>query len=720
MSLMNFRKILSFVLAFSIGASCLLLQGKVATNIGSSPFTHQQSAKPRLAAAALNAQLDLTAQVIDITTAVAKNQNWQDPYSLALSVSGDLYIVEGGDANRIEHLEKNGNVTVIAGHGEGYADGVASNAQFNTPSGVAFDPQGNLYIADTANNRIRKIAINGEVSTVAGNGTGGFRDGDATQAQFNGPLGIAVDTRGNIYVADTYNDRIRLITPSGTVSTLAGSDHPGFADGVGADARFDSPCGVAVDTLGNILIADTHNNAIRKLTPSGIVSTLARTATTDKDGLLASPVGLAIDRDGLLWSVQEGSGKIVVLTPDQNLFALTTSNAAYADIDGQLRLRHPSGLAIDADGNLLVSDPVTSSIYRIVRGKHANDASSAPTNGKLGPKTIADNFTHGTPHPWPISPQNQAHEVVGVMGEIRGNYSGESRDHLHAGLDIQARLGAQVLAIENAKVSRPLPNWSFNSINEGFRLDNISYIHLRVGRDSNDHILDPERFSTMERSDGEPPFVRIKRGTRFHVGDVLGTVNKMYHSHIDYFVNGTPVNPFNLNLIGLRDRIPPRIEDIRLVDQSGHTLKPQKRHGIVVPAGSEDLSIVVRAFDRMDGNSTKRHLGLYQLGYQVLQQNGRPATGYETPRTTIEFNQLTRDEQAPKLIYAEGSGITVHGNAQTRFDYVISNIARDGTLEAASWKVGELAPGHYILRIFAKDFAGNVATSGRDLKFSVE
>ena len=194
-------------------------------------------------------------------------------------------------------------VTTLAGSGTaGSADGTGTAAQFSGPRGVAVDSSGNVYVADTLNNRIRKITPEGVVSTLAGTATPGHVDTRGTEAKFNFPERVAVDSSGNVYVADTNNHRIRKITPEGEVTTLAGSTR-GFADGAGTKAWFDEPIGVAVDSSGNVYVADSYNHRIRKITPAGVATTLAGSTADSADGTgtaakFHSPIGVAVDSSG--------------------------------------------------------------------------------------------------------------------------------------------------------------------------------------------------------------------------------------------------------------------------------------------------------------------------------------------------------------------------------------------------------------------------------------
>jgi streptogramin lyase len=197
------------------------------------------------------------------------------PSGITIDTQDNLYVSDIDDY-RVYQKSPGRAHTVFAGNGfYGSVDGPKASASFQGPGGLYMDAAGNIYVADQLANKIRKISPLGIVSTIAGSGAAGSLNGVGAAASFNNPDGIAVDAQGNIYVADTKNNLIRKITPAGIVSTLAGSGAAGNANGAGTAASFNYPTGVAVDALGNIFVADFKNNLIRKITPSGIVSTLA-------------------------------------------------------------------------------------------------------------------------------------------------------------------------------------------------------------------------------------------------------------------------------------------------------------------------------------------------------------------------------------------------------------------------------------------------------------
>lgn len=281
-------------------------------------------------------------------------------------------------------------VATLAGSGKigplggGYADGPVLDAQFHDPMGLALDADGNLYVSDWVNHRIRRISSAGTVTTVAGGGPpgsrGGLVDGPAGVARFFGPEGLTVDVEGNIFVADTLNNRIRRITPDGVVTTVAGSG-PGtvygfdgdLVDGPADAARFNDPSDVAVDAAGTLYVTDRLNHVVRMITPDGQVSTFAgtgRPGSTDGIGQAASfelPNRIAIDRDGNLY-VTEGrfldlyeqtyGFRVRMITPEAEVTTLAgTGEPGYRDgpaLTAQFDV--PIGITVDDEGNVYVVD----------------------------------------------------------------------------------------------------------------------------------------------------------------------------------------------------------------------------------------------------------------------------------------------------------------------------------------------------------------------------
>jgi hypothetical protein len=279
---------------------------------------------------------------------------------------------------------QNFNFTTVAGGSPGSLDGLNFNAQFNTPTGVAVDGAGNVYVADQNNNLIRQVSplgTNWIVTTIAG-GARGSQNGTGASAQFSGPAGIAVDSSGNLYVADQFNSVIRTITLSGTnwvVSTIAGTaGAPGKQNGANGSARFSSPTGVALDGLGNIFVADEGNNAIRKITPSGanwIVSTIAggTEGTNDGSGEAAQfnyPYGVAVDTGGRVFVADQFNNTIRLITPvGANWVVTTIAGQAIAGRSNgsgaSAQFDTPVGVTVDANDNVYVADSFNDAIRKL-------------------------------------------------------------------------------------------------------------------------------------------------------------------------------------------------------------------------------------------------------------------------------------------------------------------------------------------------------------------
>ena len=297
------------------------------------------------------------------------------PCGTAIDGSGNTYVADRSN-NLIRKITPSGEVTTLAGSGSaGFANGIGTAASFNQPSGIATDGQGNLYVADAGNNMIRKIVLStGSVSVFSGTGTSGSSN-TINGYTFSGPSAVAIDSIGSIYVADQNNNLIRKITLSGLVSTLAGGGSGVATNGTGTAATFNAPSGVAADLYGNLYIADKANNLIRKIvTATGVVTTLAGTTTAghaDGTGVAATfngPSGLALDGFGNLYVSDGGNNtirKIVLSTAEVTTVAGSTT-AGHAEGTGTAaRFSAPAGLAFDGTGNLFIADQSNNLIRKI-------------------------------------------------------------------------------------------------------------------------------------------------------------------------------------------------------------------------------------------------------------------------------------------------------------------------------------------------------------------
>lgn len=259
----------------------------------------------------------------------------------------------------------------------GTNDGAAANAQFNRPGGVAVDGSGNIFVADTANSTIRKISAAGIVSTFAGSpGNAGSSNGVGSNARFFAPQGLAVDNSGNVYVADTANSTIRKITSLGSVTTLAGAaGNPNSYNGIGTGAQFNLPQGVAVDGSGNVFVTDTWNHTIRKITPAGVVTTLAGLAGypgcvdgTNSKARFNQPAGIALDGAANIYVADFLNHVIRKITPTGTVSTIAGTMGVWGNADGTnsgARFFQPQGISVNAAGQIFVVDSGNHTLRKI-------------------------------------------------------------------------------------------------------------------------------------------------------------------------------------------------------------------------------------------------------------------------------------------------------------------------------------------------------------------
>ncbi|MEX6686410.1 T9SS type A sorting domain-containing protein [Danxiaibacter flavus] len=283
------------------------------------------------------------------------------PRGIGINTTGTILVADQGN-NRIRKVTTAGVVTTFAGSGTpGLVNATGTAAQFNQPMGVATDAANNTYVADNANNVVRKITPAAVVTTFAGSSKG-FANGVGSVAKFNALQGVGTDTSGNIYVADGLNNRIRKITQAAAVSTFAGSSVAGLVNDTGGNAQFRRPVGAVVDPGGNIYVADIDNHVIRKISPTGVVTTLAGSTKGFADGTGASaqfnqPNGVAIDVSGNVFVADAGNNRIRKISPLGVVTTLAGTTAGFKDSIGTLsKFNQPKGLVVDATGNIYVAD----------------------------------------------------------------------------------------------------------------------------------------------------------------------------------------------------------------------------------------------------------------------------------------------------------------------------------------------------------------------------
>jgi sugar lactone lactonase YvrE len=307
------------------------------------------------------------------------------PYATAFDHAGNLLISDTWHYV-VRKVDATGKISTIAGNGtSGYSGdgGAATSAQFSLISSIACDTNGNIYIADDWNNRIRMIGQDGVVVTIAGTGTGGFSgdNGPATAAQVNHPWGVGVDAAGNVYIADTWNLRVRMVDKRGIITTVAGNGTSGHAGDGGAplDAQFADPSGLAFDQGNNIYVSDDYNHTIRKIA-EGIITLVAGNNTNGDAGYggpataasLTQPYGMACDAAGILYFADFGTNRVCKVDASGNLIKVAGSgDGGFSGDYGPplaAELYHPIGVAFSPQGNLYIADDWNSRVREITLG----------------------------------------------------------------------------------------------------------------------------------------------------------------------------------------------------------------------------------------------------------------------------------------------------------------------------------------------------------------
>ena len=641
-----------------------------------------------------------------------------EPFGVALADDETVLVGESGDRPAIWRVGIDGRRTLVAGGVAGFEDGPGALARFATPSHIALGPDGALFVADTGNHAVRRVAPDGAVTTIAGDGSPGAGEGPA--ARLNGPVGVAVSADGRVFVADTYNDRIvRLAPPQDgggrwTLTRVAGAGVPGLVDGPGSDARFDTPSGLAALADGSLVVADTGNDVLRRVSADGTVTLLEAVDLTGSASVLWRPLGVAAASGGRLY-VTDSRTRVVEIVPGGTRRVLAGGRLGFSDGIGTAALfREPAGIASNAAGRLAVAD-FGNGLVRVL---------DLPM--RLGampplPPTQAPGFDlrlfARVPLVWPVEPQDGPHEIAGTMGEPRGNPGGEGRERFHAGVDVRAEQGTPVRAVRAGRVTSVLPAGSVNTLSEYLTLGPLTYVHIRAGRGERDEPIADWATVIADELSGRPSRVRVQRGTRIAAGEVIGTVNRFHHVHLNVGPPGEEHNALLVGLPGVVDTVAPVVapRGITLTDLQGVPLEERDRGRLVVRG---PVRIIVEAFDQMDDSPVRRRLGLYRVGYQVLDGNGAAIPSFVRPHVAVEFDRLPGDEAAPPALYAPGSGIPFYGSRVTRYRYLVTARVDGGRVVEAPWDA-RVPPGEYVIRALAADAAGNMAVRGTDLPIVV-
>ena len=370
------------------------------------------------------------------------------PSAVAADSKGNLYVADRWN-NRIRRIDRSGTITTFAGRGDkgfGGDGGPAAEALLDGPTGVAVHPSGEVFVADTGNHRVRRIDVSGSIETLAGTGVQGYSGdgGQATLARLDTPLGVAVDAVGNVYLADTGNHRVRRIDLNGSIETVAGTGEQGYwvdygvylqGDGIPAtEARLDTPLGIATDAAGNLYVADTGNQRVRRIDLTGTIETVAGTGERGYSGdggaawdaRLDTPIGVATVAAGNVYVADFGNRRIRRI--DSAGVIATFAGAGGDSGDGgaatEARLGGPAGVTSDEAGNVYIADLRNHRIRRIdVAGTISTHAGTGePFDRDDGGLASLARFSH---------------ELAGVSIDANGNlYVADAGDHTVRGIDV--------------------------------------------------------------------------------------------------------------------------------------------------------------------------------------------------------------------------------------------------------------------------------------------
>lgn len=632
-----------------------------------------------------------------------------DPFGVALGAHDTLYVTDG----------RSGTVSEIlpAGHSRVIASGL------NMPSGLAATSDGRLIVANTGDHTIVSLdPETGESKVVGGKpGEPGFQDGNPQESRFRAPVGVAIAKSGAILVADTYNDAIRSIDLSGVASTIAGPPN-----------TFSTPCGLVEATDRSIIVCDSGHDAIQRIGADGQVATVWRfskdpvDASEDDASSRFEPLSVALEADGSAVVVGNRSPQIVKVDLHGDTEPTTLAGGASGYKDGPnatAQFSRLAAIAVTAEGWFVVTDPGNSAIRAIV-----------PDNLPMGYLNISqqtkpnlEDYRENLPSAWPYRDSGGRREIAGTFAEIRGERTDAPGDQVwfHYGVDIPGQYGEEVYTLIDEQVVSPFAIQDVGTWRERLRLPVLGYIHLRVGRDARDKSLGALPIEFGNNADGSLR-ARIPRGTRIPAHSLIGTLNRMNHVHLTVGPLGREVNALSVIAFpGFRDTLAPILEEVRIVRGDGDDVvdsQPDKKRknqnviGRTVLRRDERYRVLIRAFDRHDGNAQSRKLGLFKVGFQILDGHGSPVREFHDPDFRLIFETVPNRPDACKLAYAPESRSWSSG--PTVFWYEATNVVRSPTAERRYLPLDTLPSGDFILRAVVEDVAGNRST--RDLEFRLD
>lgn len=435
-----------------------------------------------------------------LTPIAALNASIGQPQRVTTDASGNVYF---SSLNSVFKIDRDGVLTLVAGNSRaGFAGdgGPATNAQLNGPKGLAVDAGGTLYIADYGNNRVRRVSPEGIITTLAGNGSSGYSGdgGRATGAQLHLPAGVAINAAGNLYIADSANRCIRLVSPGGTITTIAGAGYDGFSGDAGAAsaALLSAAQDVALDASGNLYVADTGNSCVRKIASDLTITTVAGRGTDAGDGgqatsaQLSGPFAVTVDASGGLYIAEYGSSRIrqvsskgVITTAAGNGTPGYSGDGAQAT---KAQLSGPTGVAVDAAGSLYIADPGNNRIRQVPSSgnittfagngifSYSGDGASARTAQLNGPRGVAadaaGNLFISDTRNHRVRRVSRSGVITTVAGNGTAGYGGDGGQAANAqlnlpyGLAVDAPGNLFVADLQNNRVRKVTPDGNITTV----------------------------------------------------------------------------------------------------------------------------------------------------------------------------------------------------------------------------------------------------------------